>query len=361
MNKFSLSRIMLTLLLLFLVFVFSPFNYNKTNDKFLDNKTICKAVVEDVNPSNSNENSKVKVLVSEGKYKGKEFTLENSLIINDSELPLKPNDIVQVSIQNDSNGELNATMSNYIREKPIFLLVTFFIILVILVAGVKGIYAVLSIAFNICIIYMLLLPGLLSGYNPIKLTIICCLIISFFSLIIQNGLNKKTISCLIGTLGGVIIAGIVTYMMSNSLHVSISSEEFTSLTKYSQSIKFDFQGILFSSIVIGALGANLDMSMSIATAMNELKESTTNISKKLLINSGLSVGRDVIGTMANTLILAYVGSSMVTLMIFLGYNIGFSYIINLQDIAVEILRSLAGSIGIILSVPLTVFARAYID
>ena len=240
-------------------------------------------------------------------------------------------------------------------------IVAFFIALVILIGGIKGLYAILSIAFNICIIYMLLLPGILSDYSPIKLTIICCLIISFFSLIIQNGLSKKTISCFIGTLGGVIIAGIITFIMSNSLHVSINYEEFLSLSKYSPNIKFDFQGILFSSIVVGALGANLDMSMSVATSMNELKESNPSISKNLLIQSGFNIGRDMIGTMANTLILAYVGSSIVTLMVFLGHNINFSYVISLEDISVEILRALAGSMGMILSVPLTVFARAYMD
>jgi len=294
MSKFSLSRIILTFFLLFLVLNFSPFNFSKTNDEFFNNKTICKALVESVINSDSDQNSRVKVLVSEGKYKNKEFTLDNSLVVNDRELILRPNDYVQISISDDINGELNVKMYNYIRTKHIFFLVSFFILLVIVIAGIKGLYAVLSIAFNISVIYMILLPGLLSGYSPIALTIICCLIISFSSLIIQNGLNKKTISCLIGTLGGVIIAGLVTYVMSNSLQVSIKNE-------------------------------------------------------------------DVIGTMTNTLILAYVGSSMVTLMIFLGYNINFSYLINLQDISVEILRSLAGSIGIILSVPITIFARACMD
>ncbi|MDB2161052.1 YibE/F family protein [Clostridium sp. LQ25] len=359
MHNFSLSRIILTFILLILIFIFSPFNFTKTNDNFFDNKIICKALVENVTSSNSDTNSKVKLIISEGKYKGKEFTLENTLVVNDSELKLKSNDFVQVLIETDSNGNLNAQIYNYYREKTHCLLVSFFILLVLIIGGIKGLYSILSIFFNICIIYMILLPGLLSGYNPIKLTIICCLFISFFSLFIQDGFNKKTISCLIGTIGGVLIAGIVTHIMNNSLHVSINSEEFTALTRYSQNIQFDFQGILFSSIVIGALGANLDMSMSIATSMNEIKESNPNIPKQLLIKSGLSVGRDVIGTMSNTLILAYVGSALVSLMIFLGYNINFSYIINLQDIYVEILRSLAGSIGIILSVPLTVFTRAY--
>lgn len=287
--------------------------------------------------------------------------MDNTLVLNNSELTLKPNDFVQISIQNDSNNRLKATIYNYPREKHILLLVAFFIVLVIFIGEIKGIYALLSITFNICVIYILLLPGIISGYSPITLTIISCLIISFFSLIIQNGLSKKTVSCLIGTLGGVIVAGIITFIMSSFLRVSINYEEFLSLSKYCPNIKSNFQGILFSSIVIGALGANLDMSMSVASSMNELKQSNPNISKNLLITSGFNIGKDMIGSMANTLILAYVGSSIVTLMIFLGDNINFSYIISLQDISVEILRALAGSIGMILSVPLTVFARAYMD
>lgn len=282
MKKISYFRIVFTILMFFLIFWLSPFhNKNKTNSQH--NEEFSKATVLEVLESHSLNIQKVKVMVKEGVYKGKEFTVENTLQLGEDLLRLKEHDDVVL------------------------------------------------------------------------------LIIAFFSLIIQQGFSKKTFSSLIGTLGGVTTAGIVTAIMSNTLRITINSEEIIKLLKISQNTKFDFQAILFSSIVIGALGANIDMSMSVATAMNEVKESNKNISRGELISCGMNVGRDVIGTMTNTLVLAYVGSSLVIFMIFMAYNVDLGYITNLEDISIEILRSLAGSIGIILSVPLTVFARAFME
>ncbi|WP_102400400.1 YibE/F family protein [Haloimpatiens massiliensis] len=360
MKKISYFRIVFTILMFFLIFWLSPFhNKNKTNSQH--NEEFSKATVLEVLESHSLNIQKVKVMVKEGVYKGKEFTVENTLQLGEDLLRLKEHDDVVLLITGEDKEKLDVTIYEYVREKNLLYLIIFFILLVIIVGGIKGVHAISSVAFTICVISIVLLPGLVKGYNPIKLTIICSLIIAFFSLIIQQGFSKKTFSSLIGTLGGVTTAGIVTAIMSNTLRITINSEEIIKLLKISQNTKFDFQAILFSSIVIGALGANIDMSMSVATAMNEVKESNKNISRGELISCGMNVGRDVIGTMTNTLVLAYVGSSLVIFMIFMAYNVDLGYITNLEDISIEILRSLAGSIGIILSVPLTVFARAFME
>jgi len=330
-------------------------NNSFTNEEFN------KAVIKEVLNSDSSDIEKVKVIVEDGVYKGREFIVDNTLSLNNNLLSLKKNDRVLLLIQGSDKENLNITIYQYIRQKKLLFLVFFFILLVLIVGGIKGVNALLSVAFTIYVISTLLLPGLISGYNPITLTIICSLIIAFFSLIIQNGVSKKALASFIGTLGGVTIAGIVTAIMSKSLQISINVEEGIQLLRIPQKISFNFQSILFSSVVIGALGANIDMSMSVATAMNEIKESNKDITRQALINCGMNVGRDVIRTMSNTLILAYVGSSLVSLMIFMAHNVDFTYIINLEDISIEVLRSLAGSIGVILSVPLTVFTRAFMD
>ncbi|SCN23541.1 YibE/F-like protein [Clostridium sp. N3C] len=358
MNKLSILRIIFSILSLFLILTLSPFGIK--NDDY-NNKDLYRAVVLETLESDSTDTQKIKVLVEEGKFNGKEFNINNTLMLSDNLLTLKKNDKIVLLINEYEDGSLDITTYQYVREKKILHLVLFFILLVLIVGGFKGVHAVLSVAFTIAVISILLIPRLIRGDNPITVTIICSLIIAFFSLIIQQGFSKKTFSSLIGTLGGVSIAGIVTLIMSKSLQVSINSEDAIGLMQVTQGYNFNFQALLFSSIVIGALGANIDMSMSIATAMNELKESTPSISRNDLIRAGMNIGRDVIGTMSNTLVLAYVGSALVSLMIFVGYNVNLSYIINLEDISMEILRSLAGSIGIILCVPLTVFARAFMD
>lgn len=361
MKVSSFLRAVCTILIFSLVFFLSPFDINIEKNESFNYREFSKARVTEVIKSDAPNTEKVKVIVKEGKHEGKEFIVDNTLVLMDNILHLNQNDEVLLSIKESSEGELEIITYEYIREKKLLYLVLFFIFLVIIVGKIKGVQAILSVAFTICVISVLLLPGLLSGYNPIKLTIICSLIIAFFSLIIQHGFSKKTFSSFIGTLGGVTVAGIITAIMSSSLQISVGSEEIVKLSKIPQNINFDFPSILFSSIVIGALGANIDMSMSVATAMNEIKENNNNISRNELISCGMNVGVDVIGTMSNTLVLAYVGSSLITFMIFIAYSVDFNYIINLQDISVEILRSLAGSIGIILSVPLTVFTRAFMD
>lgn len=360
MKKLSFLRIVFSILSFFLILWLSPL-HNKNIIDNSNNEALSRAVVLETLKSDSPDVQKIKVLIKEGKFKKKEFIIDNTLRIADSLLTLKKNDKILLSIQESEDGALDITTYLYVRENKLLYLVLFFLILVLLVGGFKGIHAILSVSFTIAVVSTILIPRLLRGDNPITLTIICSLIIAFFSLIIQQGFSKKTFSSLIGTLGGVAIAGIVTIIMSDSLHVSINSEDAIGLLQISQGSNFNFQALLFSSIVIGALGANIDMSMSVATAMNELKASNAKISKSKLIRSGMNVGRDVIGTMSNTLVLAYVGSALITLMIFLGFNVDLAYIINLEDIAVEILRSLAGSIGIILCVPLTVFARAFME
>lgn len=357
----TLFRLLLTLLLFLLLFIISPFHLNTDKGDPLTNEELINAKVIEVLESDSQSVQKVKVLVKEGEFKDKEFIVDNTLMMRNNKVILKKKDEVLLLIQGSDEENLTITTYQYVREKKLLHLALFFILLVVVIGGVKGVHAILSVGFTICVISVLLLPGLLSGKDPIKLTIMCSFLIAIFSLIIQHGFSKKTISSFVGTVGGVVTAGIVTLIMSNSLQVSINSEELMSLLRISQNINFNFQSLLFSGIVIGALGANIDMSMSVATAMNEIKESNKNITRAELIKCGMNVGRDVIGTMSNTLVLAYVGSAVVTFMIFIGYNIDFNYIINLEDISIEILRSLAGSIGIILSVPLTVFTRALME
>lgn len=357
----TLLRLILTILSFLLLFNFSHFNIDSNGSDIFDTNDLTKATVTKISKLDSNIVQEVEVTIKEGEYKGKKFTVENSLISGNKLIALREKDEVLLIVNGDNEEDLNIITYEYVRDKKLIYLLLFFVILVMFVGGIKGINALLSVGFTICVISVMFLPGLLSGYNPVELTIYCSLIIAFFSLIIQHGFSKKTFSSLIGTIGGVTAAGVVTVIMSSSLQVSIGSEEVMSLLRIPQKIDFNFQHIFFASAVIGALGANIDMSMSVATAMNEVKQSNKRISKAELIECGMNVGRDVIGTMSNTLVLAYIGSSLVTLMIFMGCNAQLNYVINEEDMCIEILRSLSGSVGIILSVPLTVFARALME
>ena len=158
-----------------------------------------------------------------------------------------------------------------------------------------------------------------------------------------------------GTIGGVIIAGLFAYSAGKILMLTgLGNEDAQLLAFIPQHRKIDYQGLLFAGIVIGALGAVMDVAMSISSAMWEIISVSPGISKKQLIQSGMNIGRDIIGSMSNTLILAYVSTSIPVLLLFILFSNGFTEIINLELLASEVLRAVAGSIGLICTIPITV-------
>jgi uncharacterized membrane protein len=188
------------------------------------------------------------------------------------------------------------------------------------------------------------------------------IVITVLTLTIVSGFNRKSLSAILGTLSGVFIAGGIAYIIGTlSKLTGLNSEEAVMLIYIPGDIDLNLKGILFAGILIGTLGAVMDVSMSIASSMHEIKTIKSDISRKDLFKSGMNVGRDIMGTMSNTLILAYTGASIPILIIFTAYNISFVEIINLDIMATEIIRAVAGSIGIVLSIPLTAAITVFTD
>jgi len=177
---------------------------------------------------------------------------------------------------------------------------------------------------------------------------------------IVGGKTVKSLAAAIGTLLGVTIAGLLAWIVGNMMHMSGMSSEESRILLYSMDMKIDFQGLLFASILIGALGAIMDVGMSIASAIDEVRKVHPEANLKNLFQAGMNVGRDVMGTMSNTLILAYTGSALPLLLLLIANNISLAKIINSEMIAVEILRALAGSIGLVLCIPITAIVSAFI-
>ena len=195
---------------------------------------------------------------------------------------------------------------------------------------------------------------ILKGANPIPITILISIVVTILTMFIVGGINKKSIAAVVGTSGGVLVAGIIAYYIGSQVKLTgLSSEEATMLMYIPQEVNFDFRGLLFSGIILGSLGAVMDVGMSIASSMDEIHKANPNLTRKELFKSGMNVGKDVMGTMTNTLILAYTGSSIPVLLLFMAYETSIAKILNLDVIATEAIRSLAGSIGLVLTIPLT--------
>ena len=245
-------------------------------------------------------------------------------------------------------------ISEYLRDSYIKLVFGLFVALLIIVGGFKGLKTLFTLLLTVFLILKLLLPGLLAGYSPILLAILISIVITVVTILIVGGVNKKSYGAIIGVLGSVIVAGLIAYVVGTKARLTgLSSEESMMLMYIPQAVEFNYSGLLFAGIIMGALGAVMDVGMSISSAIDEVRKVNPLLTTKELIISGMNVGRDIMGTMANTLILAYTGSAIPLLLLFTAYNEPYSRIVNLDIIATEIIRAFAGSIGLVLCVPLT--------
>jgi uncharacterized membrane protein len=201
-----------------------------------------------------------------------------------------------------------------------------------------------------------MIKGIYIGENAIRNSIIAAaLIIVGTFIIIGNGINKKILTAALGTLGGVLTAGIVAVIFNKLAKMTGASEEAIQLSVNMLSVDFNFRHLLFAGIIISALGACMDVGMSIASSLDEIKMKNPDITWKELFMSGMNIGKDIIGTMSNTLILAYVGSSITLILLFMASDMNIVEILNKETIAEQIVSAIAGSIGVIYTVPITSF------
>lgn len=300
----------------------------------------------------------VTVEILNGEFKGQIFETYHNLTGNFSyDIDVEPGDKVLVLVEKLEDGSVEVYISEYLRDTYIYIVGAIFIALILIIGKTKGLKTIITLMITLFLIIKGLLPGLLAGYSPILLSVGIAFIITIITLFTIGGFTRKSYAAVIGVLGGVFAAGLIAYIIGSQVKLTgLSSEEAVMLMYIPQGIQFDFKGLLFAGIILGALGAVMDVGMSISSSMEEIRNADPTMSKKDLIMSGMNVGKDIMGTMANTLILAYTGSSIPLLLLFTAYGEDFTKIINLDIIATEIIRAFSGSIGLILCIPLTALA-----
>lgn len=309
----------------------------------------------------------LEMLITKGPHKGEKVNAEYELNYNFSNkynsIPLKVGDEALLFIEENVAGDVKkAYVAEIVRDKYLLYLVIGFIALLLIVGRWKGFKAVISLTITIFAVLKILLPAILSGWDPVLVSVLICVGVICVSMLVISGFNRKTFSAIIGTAGGVILAGVIALIIGTLAKLTgLGNEEANMLMFIPHDVYFDFKGLLFAGIIIGTMGATMDVGMSIASAMNEIKENSPEINKADLIKAGMNVGKDTMATMANTLILAYVGGSLHLLLLLIAYETPFTHIINWDMIASEVLRAIAGSIGIIFAIPITALASAFIE
>jgi len=227
--------------------------------------------------------------------------------------------------------------------------------------GKKGFNTLLTLGLTCGAVFAVFIPSILSGQNIYLWSILVCLYSILTTLLILNGYNKKSLSAILGCFGGVLIAGGITIFMDGALSLTgVINDEAVYLSYLPTETPINLRAIIFAGIIIGAMGAIMDVAMSISSSLWEVKKNVRNIRPKALFRSGINIGKDIMGTMSNTLILAYIGSSLSMVLLLTVYDSSLLYLLNREMIIVEVLQALVGSFGILFSIPLTSFFSSLI-
>ncbi len=303
----------------------------------------------------------VEIKILAGKHKGEIITAEN--VIDERfiyKLIVDVGDEVLIYADEDEEGRIvQAYVADIYRQKYLAYLLVLFLIVLVTFGKVKGLKTIITLVLTGLAVLKLLLPGLLAGYDPILLSVLICAGITALTLFLVSGVNKKSIAAIIGTTGGVLAAGIIALIFGSLTKLTGLGEQETQMLAFiPQGNGFDFAGLLFAGIIIGSLGAVMDVGLSISSSLHEMETIKPDITTRELIRAGMNVGRDIMGTMANTLILAYTGASLPLLLLFMANSIPLQQFLNWDMISSEIVRTLAGSIGLILTIPLTAIVSA---
>ena len=299
----------------------------------------------------------VKVKILDGKYKGKIVEIKNQLTSSPVyDINAKKGGRVILDIEkNEKLSDIN--ISDLDRLPALMIISGLFFSLLLIIGGKKGIKALFSLLFTACLMFFAFVPAVLNNLPIIPVTIAISILATVMMTFIVSGINLKSVSAIIGSVSSLSVAGIIAMIIIKIAPLTgYTSQE--AIMLYSSRPDLNFTGILAAGMIIGALGAVIDIGISIASSISEIKCVNNNLSPMELTKSGLNVGKDIMGAMANTLILAYIGGSLP--LILLASNVNIVKFINLNAISAEITAALAGSIGIILCVPITAVVSGYL-
>lgn len=236
-----------------------------------------------------------------------------------------------------------------------------YILILCLVGGIQGVRGALGLVFTFGAIMYIYLPLVYLGYSPFWVAVLVCGVTALVSMFFIGGLTKKTLCATLGTLAGVVCAGVAASVFSDLTGITgWNVSDIESLMTLQQVNGIQVGGLLFSGLLISALGAEMDVAMSISSAMKEFCDQNPGISRLELMKAGMRVGRDMMGTNSNTLILAFAGTSLSMLVLNYAYDLPYLQVINSNNVGIAVMQGLSGSFGIVLCVPATVVLAAYI-
>ncbi len=356
------SAVILTIFVLFLAYIN---NIEKTPLINSSGKTYAKAEVTEILTDNSAENGghagtqTVTLKIESGKYKGElleAYSTNGYLYGADSKPGMKV-----MAVISESNGEKVVTIGGVYRINALLFIGLIFFASIWLLGKRKGIFAIIGLIFTFITIIWIFLPLVYRGISPFLAAVISCALTTAVCVPLIGGMSEKTISAVVSTVAGVIISGLLAFIFGRLTDVNgYNVSEIDELMFIASSTDIKVGELLFAGILIASLGAVMDVGMSVPSAIEELHRKNPQMSGKELFVSGMKVGRDMMGTMSNTLILAFAGTSISTIVTVYAYNYPMMYTMNLYSTCIEIIRGISGSMGVIFTIPIAAFVSSFL-
>ena len=295
-----------------------------------------------------------------GERKGEQVKVVQTIdnLTGNGQLPVSEGDKLFI-FQTGSPQEESWEAGEFYRSDAILLLAGVFLLGLLLFGRRKGLMTILSLVLTCLAVFVVFVPAILAGYNAYAVSVITCLFTIAMTLSLVSGPSKKSLAAALGCAGGVGVAGILSVVMDKLMKLTgYLNDETMYVSLLNEANPIDLKGIVFAAIVIGAMGATMDVAMDISSSLFEIHRKVPDISYSHLVQSGFTIGRDIMGTMANTLILAYIGSSLTTVLLYASYQASLSQLLNRELIIVELLQALSGSIGILCTIPISAFVAS---
>lgn len=363
-----IKRFLSLLMLLFLFYVFFQwkgihFATNKTSNSAVsfEKGRVVEVFEEDIEKRYGSllvGMQKLEVEFLEGPEKGEKIHITNELGAGHS-IYVGPSDPVIILADRPEGVPPFYAIYNYDRTFPLATMLVFFMGILLFVGRQKGALSALGLAISMYIIMFFLLPQIYLGKNIVLMTILTGLITSLYLMILLHGFTKKALMNLISIGISLLLCTLMYFVFSDLLHISgYNLEESEGLFLIYRQTGMDIRGMLFASVAISALGAAQDVAVSINSSLQEIRNIHPEVSNRQLFWSGINIGKDIIGTMVDTLLFAFVGSALGTLLIFISYGVQTNQFIHSDFFTIELLVSLIGTCSVILMVPISAFVAS---
>lgn len=296
----------------------------------------------------------LRVQLLEGPFAGRQVIIDyGQRQIRPEGLRLRVGEKILVTVGEQPDGQITAYFTDFVRSPSLFWLLAAFVFFTILISGWKGVRSLIGLALSLVVIIGYIIPRILQGEDPVRTSIIGAFALLAVTLYLVYGWNLKTHAAALGMLIALLITGLLSsYFVGLTRLTGYSSEHAMFLVQMAEAT-INLRGLVLAGMLIGALGVLDDLVTTQSSAVFELRAADPHLELRELYNSAMRIGRDHVAATVNTLFMAYAGAALPMLLLFSLSGENYGYLVNLEFVTEEIVRTLVGSLGLILSVPIT--------